>query len=85
MAAPSTGSSPAAPDGDRLLTVKDLAAMLGVDPRTVHNWRCRGEGPPAAAKLPKQVLFRQADVNAWLAARPDPLAGRNRSAKGRGR
>src|SRR4051812_33573166 len=77
---PLSPSSPAQ-DGDRLITVKDLAAMLGLKHRTIHNWRVRGYGPPAAVVLPRRVLFRQADVEAWMAAPPDPLAARRETAQ----
>ena len=65
-----TSSSPG-PDGDRLLTVPELAAQLGIQPRTIHNWRVRGFGPPVAVKLPKRILFRQSAVDEWLAQHPD--------------
>ena len=31
---------------DRLMSVTELAELLGVPVNTVYGWRCRGEGPP---------------------------------------
>lgn len=31
---------------DDLLTPAELAAMLGMSPRTLANWRSNGKGPP---------------------------------------
>ena len=30
---------------DRLWSVQDVADYLGIPPRTLYNWRCRGIGP----------------------------------------
>ena len=32
---------------DRLWSVQDVADYLGIPPRTLYNWRCRGIGPRA--------------------------------------
>lgn len=50
---------------DGLLTVRDLAAWLGVAEASIYGWRYRGEGPPAV-KVFGRVRFRRADVDAWL-------------------
>lgn len=52
-----------------LLTTKDLAAMLDVNPKTVQNWRYLQVGPPFV-KHRGRVYYRSADVKAYLAALP---------------
>jgi len=46
----------------------DTAARMGVRPKTLANWRSLGTGP-AFFKLGNRVVYDDADVDAWLAAR----------------
>jgi excisionase family DNA binding protein len=55
-------SEQALPD---LLTVGELAKYLGVPVSTIHFWRGRNQGPPAL-KVGRRLMFRAADVAAWL-------------------
>lgn len=60
----------------RWLSVKDLAAELGVPLKTVYNWRYRGYGPPSA-NFGQHVRYRREDVDAWIEqqyAEPRPAA-----------
>lgn len=53
--------------GPKLMTVKDLADLLGAKPRWVYaNYRL--EGIPYV-KLRQGVRFDSADVHAWIDAR----------------
>ena len=54
--------------GDRLLTTRDVAEMLGLSPETVlRRWRNR-ELP--GFRLATNVLrFRESEIEAWLEAR----------------
>lgn len=45
-----------------------LAALLNTTPNTVRQWRFHGTGP-RGARVGKRVLYRRADVDAWLAER----------------
>lgn len=53
-----------------LLTVKDVAAMLGVAENTVWNWRHAGEMAPAT-KIGRRVLWRRSEIEAWLDTRTE--------------
>lgn len=58
------------PTDDRLLSVEDLASMLGVPRQTVYVWRVKGYGP-VSARIGKYVRYRRADVNTWIDAQVD--------------
>lgn len=51
---------------ERLLTLREVATMLGVTEATAYQWRYRGEGPPGYRINGGRVRFREADVLAWL-------------------
>jgi predicted DNA-binding transcriptional regulator AlpA len=50
---------------ERLWSLGELAAFLGVSVSTVHDWRGRGLGP-AAYRVGKHLRFAPAEVGAWL-------------------
>lgn len=51
-----------------LLTAREVADMLGVNPETVLRWTRRGE--LAGLRLPGGALrYRQGDLDEWLALR----------------
>jgi excisionase family DNA binding protein len=66
-----------------LLSVRELAAYLGVPVSTIYDWRSRGLGP-VAHRFGKHVKFARSDVAEWLAAQredrvvtmPVPSVGR---------
>jgi excisionase family DNA binding protein len=51
-----------------LLTTHEAAAYLRLSPRTLENWRVRGGGP-RFRKLGDRVLYAQAELDQWQAAR----------------
>jgi excisionase family DNA binding protein len=55
---------------DRLMTITDLAEMLGVPVDTLYWWRHRGEGP-AGYGIGRHVRYRRAAVEAWLDTQAD--------------
>jgi excisionase family DNA binding protein len=57
------------PLADPLLTVEDLAALLGVAARTLDDWRQRGCGPRYISMSRRAVRYRKSDVDAWLGER----------------
>ena len=49
---------------DNLITVKTVAEMLGVAPKTVHNWVSLRKVP--FVKCGQKVMFRPKSLKAWL-------------------
>jgi hypothetical protein len=49
------------------LTKEELAAELRRNPRTLDRWDVLGLGPPRT-HVGRQVLYRRASVERWLAA-----------------
>lgn len=52
---------------DRLLSVEDLAAYLGVPLATIYAWRYRRQGPPGF-RVGRHLRFREKDIEEWIAA-----------------
>lgn len=59
---------------DRLLTIGDLAHLLGVTTRAAYNLRHRGLLPPAV-KWGNSIRFRPEDIEVWLQAHRDEGVG----------
>jgi excisionase family DNA binding protein len=55
-------------EGPRYWSEEEVAARLGVLPRTVRLWR-RTRGLPFCRLTGKSVIFRPEDVDQWVAAR----------------
>lgn len=55
----------------RLLTVREVAAILCVPVSTVHHWAARGEGPPSF-KVGKHRRFDAESVRAWIDQAKEP-------------
>ena len=55
---------------DRLMTLAELAEMLGVPVNTVYQWRTRGEGPPGY-RIGRHVRYRRSAVEIWLETQTD--------------
>lgn len=63
---------------DRLLTITEVADRTRTPAATVRYWRHLGIGPPSA-KLGRRVVYRESDVEQWIAAQfavgePKPAA-----------
>lgn len=48
-----------------LATAQQVAEYLGVPVETLHNWRTKKCGPPAA-KIAGKLRYAWADVDAWV-------------------
>ena len=51
-----------------LMSAADLSALLGVEVKTLANWRCQAKGPKSL-KVGRFVRYRMSDVEKWLAGR----------------
>lgn len=56
------------------LSRTQLAAELGVTTRTISRWRWNRKGPPAH-RIAGRVMFKRADVLAWLDQQREADAG----------
>lgn len=54
--------------GEKLLTTEQVAEILGVDERTILNYRTRKNNPLPCVKLPA-VRFRREAVEKWIRER----------------
>lgn len=50
---------------DRLWTVEDVSAFLGVPVETLYRWRKLRYGPPAA-RIGRHLRYDPADVRSWV-------------------
>lgn len=55
---------------ERLWTIEDVSAYLGIPVGTLYQWRSKEYGPPGR-RMGKYVRYRPADVRAWV----DSLSG----------
>lgn len=51
---------------DDLLTIEQVAELLGLAKRTLINWRSAGRGP-TAFRLGRALRYRRSAVDAWVA------------------
>ena len=65
IAAIETGRGEQLRDSFALLSPADLAALIGVDERTLAVWRSTHKGPDFV-RLGRAVFYRRADVLAWV-------------------
>lgn len=53
----------------RLYTTREVAAFLGISPKTAENWRWKGSIGPRFIKLSRLVRYPGHEVIAWLNSR----------------
>ena len=52
---------------DRLLTRKQVAEFLGIEPGTLARWKWAGkDGPPSVMVGTRSIRYRQSEVDAWM-------------------
>lgn len=51
---------------ERLLTRRQVAEWLGVQPQTIAKWKWAGQDGPPSINIGRAVRYRQSDVEAWL-------------------
>lgn len=52
----------------KLLSETEAAPLVGVEPKTLANWRTMGRGPKFI-KAGKRVMYDPTDLQAWKDAR----------------
>lgn len=57
-------------EDDRLWTIKDVSAYLGVPVRSIYQWRVRHEGPPAL-RLGRHLRWTPQSVREWALAQDE--------------
>ncbi len=57
-------------DHDKLLTIHEAADIVRAPVATLRYWRHLGTGP-VSFKLGRHVLYRRADIDAWINAQHD--------------
>ena len=62
-------SAPKRPDPEQLLTPKEAAALLGLSPRAIENWRGRGGGMKFVRISRRCVRYRRQDVLDFITER----------------
>ncbi len=60
--------TPATSTNTQLLTLPEAATRLRAPVATLRYWRHLGTGPDSF-RLGRRVMYRQADVDRWVAAR----------------
>jgi len=50
---------------DRLLSVDEVASVLGVPVATLYAWRYRGTGP-RGLRVGRHLRYRRCDLDAWI-------------------
>ncbi len=55
-------------DNEIYMSTREVAAFLGLSPRTLDRYRVTGDGPPFH-RFGNRVRYARADVEAWAAAR----------------
>lgn len=53
---------------DALLSVEDVARILGIPAKTLLTWRSNGDGPPSF-RVGRYVRYRPEDLSRWIATR----------------
>jgi excisionase family DNA binding protein len=56
---------------DALLTIDEVADLLGVSKQLIYSWRHQSKGPPAIALEGRLLRWRPEDVGRWLDAGRD--------------
>ena len=59
-------ASTQAAEAAQILTDETAATLLGVEPRTIRQWRVQ-RGLPFVRLTPKVVRIRRADLDRWIA------------------
>lgn len=60
--------------GQEMLSINEVAKLIGISPFTLRRWVKNGFGP-AHIRLQRTIRFREQDVERWIEAhRQDPAS-----------
>lgn len=51
-----------------MLSLRDVAKLIGIAKRTVHTWRASGELPKPDLQIGKTVRWRRSTIENWITA-----------------
>lgn len=51
---------------DKLMTRREVAAYLQVQPQTIQGWHYRGQDAPPFIKVGRSVRYKKRDLLEWL-------------------
>ena len=51
---------------EKLLSINDLAELLGAGRSTIYFWQANGTPLPPSVRIGKRQKWRQSDVENWL-------------------
>lgn len=51
---------------EKHMTTVEAARYLNLSPGTLKKWRCTGEQDIPFLKIGRRVIYKKADVDAWL-------------------
>jgi len=68
-APPPASAGPADRAAADLLTTKEAAAVLRVAHKRLERWRMTGDGPVYVRMTAKSIVYRRADIDAFITAR----------------
>ena len=60
---------------DRLMTVKELGELLGLDRVTIYRLRKEGRFPRPLQLGPRTIRWRQSQIQEWIANPPEIEGG----------
>jgi prophage regulatory protein len=52
--------------GDDLLSIADVASLLGITTKSVYRYRSTGDFPEPIRLGPRLVRWRRGDISSWL-------------------
>jgi predicted DNA-binding transcriptional regulator AlpA len=65
----------AAGEPTRMLTIPEVAGILGVAPHTLRHWRSKGVGPRYVRLSPGGIRYRREEAEAWVGRVPKTPIG----------
>ena len=66
---------------DRMLSVKEAAALIGMRPQTLDKWRSAGNpNAPAFCRVGRSCRYKLSTLRAWMANQEDRFSNHKKAA-----